>query len=70
MGMRDIREEATGNLCLGIKDLVQEKVSGFFVRLTSSLREVKRHCRTLLQSEESHPDSLCPANVHPILALV
>ena len=36
------REEATGNLCLGTKDLVQERVSSFFAGLSSRKDEVKR----------------------------
>ena len=44
------REEATGNLCLGTKDLVQERVGNFFEALAGRKEEVKRHCRTILQS--------------------
>ena len=44
------RKEVTGNLCLGTKDLVQERVSGFFAGLSSRKEEVKHHCRTVLQS--------------------
>ncbi len=44
------REEATGNLCLGTKALVQERVGNFLGRLASRRDEVKRRCRTVLQS--------------------
>ena len=44
------REEATGNLCLGTKELVQERVGNFFDGLAGRKEEVKRRCRTILQS--------------------
>ena len=44
------REEATGNLCLGTKALVQERVGNFLHGLSNRKDEVKRHCRTVLQS--------------------
>ena len=45
------REEATGNLCLGTKTLVQEKVGNFLEGLAAGRKEeVKRRCRTILQS--------------------
>ena len=44
------REEATGNLCLGSRAAVQERVGSFLARLTSRKDEVKRRCRTVLQS--------------------
>ena len=70
------REEATGNLCLGSKGRVQERVGSFLAGLASRKDEVKRHCRTVLQSRaeallrDSRPDSQLPANAHPTLALV
>ena len=70
------REEATGNLCLGTKAKVQERVGGFLAGLVGRQEEVKRRCRTILQSRaqtllrDSSPDSQHPANVHPTLALV
>ena len=70
------REEATGNLCLGTKTLVQERVGNFLHGLSRRQDEVKRRCRTILQSRaegflrESQPDLQCIANAHPILALV
>ena len=70
------REEATGNLCLGTKALVQERVGNFLDGLSSRKDEVKRRCRTVLQSKaealvrDSRPTSPYPANAHPTLALV
>ena len=71
-----MREEATGNLCLGSKAQVQERVSNFLDLLTSRKEGVKRRCRTVLQSRaealvrDSRPASPHPANAHPTLALV
>ena len=70
------REEATGNLCLGSRAKVQERVGSFLAGLASRKEEVKRCCRTVLQSKAealvraSRPHSLRPANAHPTLALV
>ena len=70
------REEATGNLCLGTREAVQERVGKFLVGLAGRKDEVRRRCRTVLQSRTegvprtSPPDSLHPANAHPTLALV
>ena len=70
------REEATGNLCLGSKALVQERVSRFLSELARRKHEVKRRCRTILQPRaerllrDSQPSCQPPANAHPTLALV
>ena len=70
------REEATGNLCLGTKALVQERVGNFLQGLSSRKDEVKRRCRTVLQSraETLRRDiqtlSQPSTNAHPTLALV
>ena len=70
------REEATGNLCLGSRAAVQEKVGDFLTGLASRKDEVRRRCRTVLQSRAeslhlgSQPDSHPTANAHPTLALV
>ena len=70
------REEATGNLCLGTKAAVQERVGRFLGGLVSRKDEVRRRCRTVLQSRveavprDSRPDSQHPTNAHPTLALV
>ena len=71
-----VREEATGNLCLGSREAVQERVRNVLAGLASRKNEVKRRCRTVLQSRAearpraSRPDSQFPANAHPTLALV
>ena len=71
-----VREEATGNLCLGTRAAVQERVSSFLARLANRPDEVRRRCRTVLQSRadslqrNSRPNLQLPANVHPTLALV
>ena len=70
------REEATGNLCLGSRPAVQERVGRFLSGLASRKDEVRRRCRTVLQSRaealarDSRPYSRRPANAHPTLALV
>ena len=64
------------NLCLGSKAKVQERVGSFLAGLASRKEEVKRRCRTVLQSKaealvrDSRPASPHPANAHPTLALV
>jgi transposase len=45
------REEVTGNVCLGTKAKVEEKMGQFFERLGSRADEVKRRCRTALQAQ-------------------
>ena len=70
------REEATGNLCLGSRAAVQERVGNFLAGLTSRRDEVRHRCRTVLQSRaealprDSRHDSSPQANAHPTLALV
>ena len=70
------RKEATGNLCLGTKALVQQRVGNFLAGLVSRRDEVRRRCRTVLQSRaeallpNSQPNSPPQANAHPTLALV
>ena len=66
------REEATGNLCLGSRAAVQERVGNFLAGLAGRKDEVRRRCRTVLQSraEALLPDSPPQANAHPTLALV
>ena len=44
------REGATGNLCLGTRAAVQQRVSSFLAGLASRKDEVRRRCRTVLQS--------------------
>ena len=70
------REEATGNLCLGNREAVQERVGQFLAGLTHRKEEVRRRCRTILQSRaeallpDSRSNSQPQANAHPTLALV
>ena len=70
------REEATGNLCLGSRAAVQDRVGKFLAGLSSRKDEVRRRCRTVLQSRadpflrDSRPNSHHPANAHLTLALV
>ena len=71
-----VREEATGNLCLGSRTAVQARVGRFLDGLAGRRDEVRRRCRTVLQSRaealmrDPMPDSQHPANAHPTLALV
>ena len=70
------REEAMGNLCLGSREAVQERVGKFLAGPISRKDEVRRRCRTVLQSRaesllrDSRPESPHLAKVHPTLALV
>ena len=70
------REEAIGNLCLGTRAAVQERVCGFLAGLANRPDVVRRRCRTVLQSRaeslprDSRPNASHPANAHPTLALV
>ena len=70
------REEAIGNLCLGNRGRVQERVGSFLAGLAGRKEEVKHRCRTVLQSRadtllrDSHTGSQHPPNAHPILTLV
>ena len=69
-------EKATGNLCLGTKALVQEKVGNFLEGLAGRKEEVKRRCRTILQSRAEglprnpHTNPHHRPYAHPTLALV
>ena len=69
------REEATGNLCLGTKSRVQERVGNFLAALANRKEEVRRRCRTVLQSraegllQDSQTHCQPQPNAHPTLAL-
>ena len=67
-----VREEATGNLCLGSKAAVKQRVGSFLAGLATRKDEVRRRCRTVLQSkaEALLPNSPPQENAHPTLALV
>ena len=70
-----MREEAAGNLCLGNRAQVRERVSGFLAGLANRKDQVKRCCRTVLQSKaerllpDLRPDSQPSPNAHLTLAL-
>ncbi len=70
------REEATGNLCLGSRGAMQERMGRVLTGLTHRKEEVRRRCRPILQSKveailsDLQPDSQLPANAHPTFALV
>ena len=70
------REEATGNLCLGTKEAVLERVSSFLTGLAGRKEEVRRRCRTVLQSRAEEllraprPNPQYQPYVYPTLALV
>ena len=71
-----VRAEVTANTCFGTKAKVREKVGEFFRGLTDRAEEVKRRCRTVLQTkaEALAPtvDAILqsPRHVDPTLALV
>ena len=71
-----VREEANGNVCLGNREAVQDRVGKFLAVLTGRKDEVRRRCGTVLQSgagallRDSRPESRRLANAHPTLALV
>jgi len=46
-----VRAEVTANTCFGTKAKVREKVGEFFRGLTHRTNEVKRRCRTILQTQ-------------------
>ena len=70
------REETTGNLCLGTWEAVHERVSSFLAGLTNRKDQVRRRCRTVLQSraerlfQDSQHHRQPQANAHPTLSLV
>ena len=71
-----VRQETTGNGCLGTKALVQQRVNHFLAGLASRKNEVRPRCRTILRSRaeallrDYQPDSGHTPNAHPTLALV
>ena len=46
-----VRQEATANQCLGTRAAVREEVDGLFTKPTHRREEVKRHCRTVMQTK-------------------
>ena len=64
------REEATGNLCLGSRAGVQDRVVRFLAGLSHRKAEVRRRCRTVLQSRAEAFRQSSQPNAHPTVALV
>ena len=60
-----IREEVTANTCFGTKAKVREKVGAFFRGLTHRADEVKRRCRTVLQTQADAFTSTVHAILQP-----
>src|SRR3989442_14145412 len=46
-----VREEVTANTCFGTADNVRAHVDPFFAGLATRTEEVKRRCRTVLQTK-------------------
>ena len=71
-----VRAEVTANTCFGTTAKVREQVGEFFRGLPSRTDEVKRHCRTVLQTQADAFTSAAQAilqpraHVDPTLALV
>jgi transposase len=71
-----VRADVTANTCFGTKAKVREKVGEFFRALPDRRDEVKRRCRTVLQTKAeaftSAVDAILhpPSHVDPTLALV
>jgi transposase len=71
-----VRAEVTANTCFGTKAKVRDKVGAFFRGLTDRTDEVKRRCRTVLQTQADAFTSTVQTilqsshHVDPTLALV
>jgi transposase len=71
-----VRAEVTANTCFGTKAKVREKVDAFFRGMANRTDEVKRRCRTVLQTQADAFTSAVQAilepapHVDPTLALV
>jgi transposase len=53
-----VREEVTANTCFGTADKVRAHVDPFFVGLATRTDEVKRRCRTVLQTTADASDAV------------
>lgn len=53
-----VREEVTANTCFGTAAKVREHVDPFFAGLTTRTEEVKRRCRTVLQTKADALDAV------------
>ena len=58
-----VRQEATANVCLGTRAAVREKVGNFFTQLVNRKEEVKRRCRTILQTRAAEPTGTAPTGL-------
>jgi transposase len=58
-----VRAEVTANTCFGTADLVRAHVDPFFAGLATRAEEVKRRCRTELQSRADALDAVRAATV-------
>jgi transposase len=71
-----VRDEVTANTCLGTKAKVREQVGAFLRALSARAEDVKRRCRTALQSRADALETAttktlqAPQHVGPTLALV
>jgi hypothetical protein len=71
-----VRAEVTANTCFGTKASVRDAVGAFFRGLSQRTDEVKRRCRTVLQTQADAFTSTVeailqsPTHVDPTLALV
>ena len=53
-----MRAEVTANTCFGTADKVRAHVDPFFVGLATRTDEVKRRCRTVLQTKADASDAV------------
>ena len=60
-----VRAEVTANTCFGTKAKVREQVGAFFRGLTDRTDEVKRRCRTILQTQADAFTSAVQAILQP-----
>jgi transposase len=60
-----VREEVTANTCFGTADKVRAHIDPFFAGLGSRADEVKRRCRTALQSRADAFDAARAATASP-----
>ncbi len=60
-----VRAEVTANTCFGTAAKVREHVDAFFDRLADRAGEVKRRCRTILQSQAEALLKLAAVAPHP-----
>ena len=58
-----VREEVTANTCFGTAERVRAQVDPFFAGLATRTEEVKRRCRTELQSRADALDAVRAATV-------